>query len=1028
MKRSRADRPSSTRTVSVQSVAVVLVVRDAARWLRDCIQGLSSQTHPRLGIVAVDNASSDGSAELLRQALGEERVIALPDNRGLPGAMKAALEHPAVREADYLLLLHDDTVLSPDAVSHMVDAAEQIENVGIVGPKVVDWDDPRVLREVGRSTDRFGFPYSPLEDGELDQGQYDRVREVLFVSSCAMLISRAAWERTGLPDERLAAHHDDLDLCWRARLAGFRVVMTPLATARHRGSSMRGERADRRAAKRGRYFAERAALASMLKNYGLVTLLWVLPLYLLQGIGKLLLFTFERRFEDVWQILSAWGWNIRRLPGTLARRRRTQSARKVPDREVRRYMAPSSVRVRRWFEAAGELVEPIVAADGDEPAAVPLRSRAASLAGSRPVFVGWTVGILVAVVAMRRLFGGTVLDGGALPVFPAHAQSFYTELLSAVRTTGLGGTQAASPGLGLLGGLSSLLFGSTSLAQKVLLGVLPFAGAVVVYRAVLRQTERTLAGVVAAACYALTPVMLWSFSQGRIPVLFALAALPILADRLEWAFGEDPPYREWRFVIGTGVVLAVGAAFFPGVALAALPLLAAQLLFARGSRVTGVRLTVLFVLAGAVLVFPMVPTFVTGAGSAFALRVGGADFASLARLVLGPAPGAWAVSWFIPASAVLSAMLAAPELRGRAFRMLVAAGASTVLAWCAAAGWLPAGFANPVAYTAAAAVAEVLLIGYGVASLLSWIGRQSFGLRQVAGLVLGTLLAGGLVLQSATAMIGSWAIGPGKLPPAWPSIASKGGGDFRVLWIGRSSGSAFPAPGGDPEGLVPAGDASLRYGVTDRQGRTALDVGRAGVGPGYDRVEHILDLALSGTTSHAGALLGPFGIRYVIAGDGDLPEGAVTALGHQLDLNLVPFGGLQIYRNAAQLPPAAVISSDAYRNAAVRADPSVLAAQPPPPATALQEVTGGWIGTGRDGGVVSIGDQFADGWRLRSNADEVAPRELYGWAVGFPMPPGAFSVFYSLQWIRTAEMILLGVLWLAALWMTRRRSDAAGAR
>jgi GT2 family glycosyltransferase len=1020
MKRSRLDQPSSTPTVSVRSVAIVLVVRDAARWLRDCVQGLSAQTHPRVGIVAVDNASSDGSRDLLRQALGSERVIALTENQGLPGAMAAALEHPAVREADYVLLLHDDTVLSPDAVSRMVDAAEQIENVGVVGPKVVDWDDPRVLREVGRSTDRFGFPYSPLEDGELDQGQYDRVREVLFVSSCAMLISRAARERMGLPDERLSAHHDDLDLCWRARVAGFRVVMTPLATARHRGSSMRGERADRRAAKRGRYFAERAALASMLKNYGPITLLWVLPLYLLQGIGKVLLFTFERRFEDVWQVLSAWGWNVRHLPGTLARRRRVQRARKVPDREVRRYMAPSSVRVRRWFEAAAERVEPIVASDGEEPSAVPLRSRAASLAGSRPVFVAWTLGILVGVVAMRRLFGGSVLEGGALPVFPAHAQSFYTELLSGVRTTGLGGTEAASPGLGLLGGLSSLLFGSTSLAQKVLLGVLPFVGAVVVYRAVLRQTERTLAGVLAAACYALSPVMLWAFSQGRIQVLFALTTLPVLADRLEWAFGEEPPYREWRFLIGTGVVLAVGVAFFPGLALATLPFLAVQLLLAPGSRVTGIRLSVLCATAGAVLVFPMLATFVTGAGSAFALHVGGADLGALARLVLGPAPGAWAVSWFIPASAVLSAMLVAPELRGRAFRMLVAAGGSILLAWAAAAGWLPAGFSNPVAYTATAAVAEVLLIGYGVASLLSWIGRQSFGLRQVAGLALGTLLAGGIVLQSATAMIGSWGIGPGKLPPAWPSIASKGDGQFRVLWIGRSSGSAFPAPGGDPEGVVPAGEASLRYAVTDREGRTALDVGRAGVGSGYDRVEHILDLVISGTTSHAGALLGPFGVRYVIAGDGDLPSGAVTALGHQLDLNLVPFGGLQIYRNAAQLPPAAAIASDTYGDAAVRSDPSVLAAQPPPPATALQEVSGGWTGAGGDRGVVSIGDQFADGWRLRSNADVVAPREIYGWAFGFPMPPGAFSIFYSLQWIRTAEMIALGVLWLAALWMTRR--------
>ena len=113
--------------------------------------------------------------------------------------------------------------------------------VAVVGPKIVDWDEPRVLREVGRSTDRFGHPFTPLQDGERDQGQYDRVLEVLFVSSAVMLISREAWQRTGPFDERFAGHHDDLDFCWRARVAGFRVLMTPLATARHRDAGLRGE-------------------------------------------------------------------------------------------------------------------------------------------------------------------------------------------------------------------------------------------------------------------------------------------------------------------------------------------------------------------------------------------------------------------------------------------------------------------------------------------------------------------------------------------------------------------------------------------------------------------------------------------------------------------------------------------------------------------------------------------------------------------------------------------------------------------
>src|ERR671936_446832 len=160
------DRPAAPDAVRTPSVLVLLVVRDGTGWLRDTLLSLARQTYARLGIVAVDNASTDGSAELLVRALGEGRVLALDRNGG-------------------------------------------VERVGVVGPKVVDWDDPRVLREVGRSTDAFGHPYTPLQDGELDQGQYDRVLEVLFVSSCAMLISAEAWRRTGEVDERPGGHHED---------------------------------------------------------------------------------------------------------------------------------------------------------------------------------------------------------------------------------------------------------------------------------------------------------------------------------------------------------------------------------------------------------------------------------------------------------------------------------------------------------------------------------------------------------------------------------------------------------------------------------------------------------------------------------------------------------------------------------------------------------------------------------------------------------------------------------------------------
>src|SRR5438093_8662312 len=87
------------------SVLVILVVHDGAPWLRRCLRGLAAQTYPRLGIVAFDNRSSDGSADLLEAALGSERVHRSEANLGFSGAVGTALASETARQADYVLLL-----------------------------------------------------------------------------------------------------------------------------------------------------------------------------------------------------------------------------------------------------------------------------------------------------------------------------------------------------------------------------------------------------------------------------------------------------------------------------------------------------------------------------------------------------------------------------------------------------------------------------------------------------------------------------------------------------------------------------------------------------------------------------------------------------------------------------------------------------------------------------------------------------------------------------------------------------------
>jgi hypothetical protein len=898
----------------------------------------------------------------------------------------------------------------------MVEAAEGlrgVERVGIVGPKVVDWDEPAVLREVGRSTDRFGHPHTPLQDGELDQGQYDRILEVLYVSSCAMLISREAWQRTGLFDERFGGHHDDLDFCWRARLAGFRVLMTPLAQARHRGEG-RGRAA---AHERGpQYHGERVAVASMLKNYGAISLLWLLPLHLVIEAARLAYLALVRRLEEAYELLAAWAWNLTHLPSTIRRRVRAQSVRKVPDRRIRRFMESEFFRPPRWFVEAERILGEQIELE-EEAERAPVRIRFASLAGRHPVLVAWTLGLCIMALAFRFLVGPEVLQGGALAAFPAEPMGFFHELVSGFRTTVLGGSQAASPALGALGGLSAVSFASTGIAQKLLLACLPPIAGLILYRSMLRQTGQRVAAVVAAGAYALSAMVFWAFSEGRIEVLVVLAVLPALADRVDAAFGPGSPGASFRFVVGMGAVLAIGVAFFPGILLPVAALVVLQFVTGR-SRSRGLALAATATAVAGILVAPMVPDIATSPGPELSSLVGEPSFSLLARLAPGTGPGAWPVAWFLPAAALFAFSLVGPGYRARAWRSTVAAIGGLFLAWASAAGYMPAPFSNPPAYLALATVAEAAVVAYGLASIGSSIEREAFGYRQVAVGIVALLLAGGFVGQTFQAALGNWRIGPNALPSAWPLLSNEPG-DFRILWLGRASGDPFPAPGGDPWGAVEAGSATVRFALTDREGITALDVGRRAEGGGYDYLRRTLTELIAGQTSHGGALLSLLGVRFIVAEEGDLPAAAAARLDAQLDLNLTPAGGLVIYDNARALPLGFVTSSPPFVDAAGGTDLERIASLPPPDSTSIGPLRGGFGGTST-GGLGFVSNQDEGGWRVQTGGRTLRTERAFGWGIGFEAAPGSVRLTYADQWIRTSEMIALALLWLAVLWITRR--------
>ena len=224
-----------------------------------------------------------------------------------------------------------------------------------------------------------------------------------------------------------------------------------------------------------------------------------------------------------------------------------------------------------------------------------------------------------------------------------------------------------------------------------------------------------------------------------------------------------------------------------------------------------------------------------------------------------------------------------------------------------------------------AAAEEALLVAFGLASTGISLERESFGFRQIGTALIAVVLGGGILPQSVAAMTAEWgwaASSRSRRRGRWSTPRRRA---FRVLWLGAPDGSSFPAHGGDPAGIVAAGGATVTYGLTDREGVVAIDTARPLAGPGPDALEGAVHQILVGATSHGGALLAPFGVRYVVADADVLPGAAMVALDAQADLGSVPAAGLDIWSDPVALPPAAVLrSDDALQRIVGSSDPEVI--------------------------------------------------------------------------------------------------------
>lgn len=521
--------------------------------LNALITNIGLDTVTRVRVVAAPDATTFGDA--VRQGLelntqAQQRADKLHETR--------TGEIPVIREETspgWVWLLHDDSAPDPHALERQVRRGESGPSIAIVGAKQRDWDQPDRLLEVGIRATATARRFNPIEDDEIDQGQYDHVEDTLAVGLAGALVRRDVWHATGGPDPALGPFGDGLEFSRRVRLAGYRVVVEPSAVVYHARASYQGQRAyghgraDATEPDVARSYAARRK--AQLYNWILATPAWLLPLQLLWLLVLAPLRAVARfTGKDMARAraeLSAGAAVLSRPDLWLAGRRRTRKVQRIPaarlaplestGKDIRRAKAE-----QRRSDAETRRIE-------GAPSELELAEKAALARRRRTVFSLLLVSTTaIAAVTYSGYLNAQALTGGALLPGSQHLADVLRAAFSGWIATGDGYPGPADPFLAVLAVPLVTGMSLSALLKWGLLAALPLAGAAAWFAAGT-ATRSTAVRALAALLWAFSPVTLLAVAEGRVGAMAVAVFLPLVFGFTAHALGVQR-----RDVIVSGMV------------------------------------------------------------------------------------------------------------------------------------------------------------------------------------------------------------------------------------------------------------------------------------------------------------------------------------------------------------------------------------------------------------------------------------------------------------------------------------------
>lgn len=310
-------------------LSVIIPNWNGAHHLPTCLDALRAQTCGEFEIIVVDNASTDGSSELLAASYPEVHVLVLPENRGFTGACNAGIN---AAQGEFIALLNNDTEADQNWASAVLDAFARYPDAGIVASKMLLFDRRDHFHTAG---DLYRVDGRLVNRGvwEQDNGQYDHEEYIFSACGGSSAYRRSMLDEIGLLDDDFFFSSEDMDLAWRAQLAGYRCLYTPHAVVYHRLAATGG-------GVTASFYDGRNAIWILIKNYPAA--LWRKHAF------KIL----RAQWGLAWEALRAWRGAAARarlrgmaaslagIPKMLRKRRAIQHGRRVSIEYIESILTP----------------------------------------------------------------------------------------------------------------------------------------------------------------------------------------------------------------------------------------------------------------------------------------------------------------------------------------------------------------------------------------------------------------------------------------------------------------------------------------------------------------------------------------------------------------------------------------------------------------------------------------------------------------------------------------------------------------